>query len=89
MVGIMIRKDYYWSNHVRSNPLDDVHDIVAMNISSEAILYLTVETIRELMRHPDTAGTHKRDWKYLFQVDDVKNSSTGYDYVEFSDRCQE
>lgn len=80
---VVVEKEAPWSNRTHSSPAYDVRRHVAENAFASVTLYLTVDSVRELFAHPDTCAISKWDWKYAFQVDDVRMSEFDYDYLEF------
>ena len=77
----LVEKPYAWSDLLCSDPLGDVRSVAAHFFDENAALFLTPKSIQHLMRHPDFCNVYKRDWKYVFQVDEVRVSQTGRDYV--------
>lgn len=78
---VLIEKPYEWDDYTGSDPVGDIKSIVSHFGFDRCHLYLTHKSIGDLFCHPDTGRVYKHDWKYLFQVDEVELSTTGYDYL--------
>ena len=80
---ISVQKAAFWADMTNSDPLGDVRSLVSEDPFSNITLYLSSQSVRALFQHPDTCAVPRRDWKYLFQVDDVQVSADGTDFLRF------
>lgn len=79
---LIIEKEKDWSDFTSSDPLGDIREKVKLFGFNKVCFYLTPTSIGHLFSHPDTCRVYKHDWKYLFHVDKVELSTTGYDYLD-------
>jgi len=71
---VYVTKEFDWSDYTNSSPISDVTKHILLRFFETVILYLSEDDIRCLIMHPDLIGKYKHDWKYCFQVYDVRTT---------------